>query len=226
VCPEDCIAGRNLDAGLFEARARGNLRTGTFKTEDDFVNKLKRRVLDSLPERREACRAETALSPRATAMLDILRSMPPGQHSMYQIVEWLTGEGRFDEITTVILGRRASTAQSYILRGTEVCCTCREDTPCARRLGNLPSEMSRIELLKAYRFDVCDAFLRALSKTPQLLRLLLEDPLMLKLGVSYQLTTCEKHEMRTAGLLSGDCRILRKDHGLYCPMRDFWEVRE
>jgi len=194
--------------------------------EDDLVSKLKRRVFESLPERGAAYHAEPALSPRASAMLGILRAMSSGKHNMYQVVEWLITEGRFDEIRTVILGRRASTAQSYILRGTEVCCTCREDTPCARRLGNLPSEMSRIELLKAYRFDVCDAFLRALSKTPQLLRLLLEDPLMLKLGVSYQLTTCEKHEMRTAGLLSGDCRILRKDHGLYCPMRDFWEVRE
>ena len=192
--------------------------------DEELLDQLKKRIFEDTVKKGGENASFDGLGRRAQGMLKILRAMPPGAHNMCEIVGWLVSHRRTNELTTVLLGRSASTAPSCIVNGTDVCCKCTEDEPCARRLAGLPAGVDRSALLRAYRLDVCDNFLGALESSPECAALLLQDPLLLKFAASYELTSAAKQVMRSAGHLSKQCRVLRKDHGKYCPKRDYWEV--
>lgn len=167
-------------------------------------------------------------SARTQGILRILREMPPGRHNMVEIIEWLMTNERYDELKRIILGNTPSTAPYTLHNGTDICISRVDDNKCPRFLRN-KSCHERGEILLQYRLDWSSNLLTKIKETSgdelrNLLNQLLLDPIHMKFGTAYTLVVEGKTQLLHEKIITADCRVLRKDHGQYCPYDDVWEL--
>jgi hypothetical protein len=151
------------------------------------------------------------------------RSQPS---SMYDILRYAISHRELREVWWLLLGDARCSAPAAIANSSDVCFKCLMIGECTPHFAGHYDQVAIRNLLYRYMDEIAAEFVQELAdgNIEDAIPRLAGDGMLVKFVVHHNVVRPTKVLLGDLGILKKGPKILRKDAGLYCPLKDIWPL--